>query len=125
MLRSLLFPFAALGAFAAAMLNCSDPSEPEAAVAADRGRFHQPSVTVQLQQSGTTNRLQAISPVSDDVAWASGGGGTYVVTTNGGRTWKAGVVPGGGDPGIPRRRGVQRPGGLPDVGGEWRGFANL
>ena len=94
MLRSLLFPFAALGAFAAAMLNCSDPSEPEAAVAADRGRFHQPSVTVQLQQSGTANRLQAISPVSDDVAWASGVGGTYVVTTNGGRTWKAGVVPG-------------------------------
>jgi photosystem II stability/assembly factor-like uncharacterized protein len=46
------------------------------------------------QQSGTTQRLQAISPVSEEVAWASGAGGTYTVTTDGGATWRAGVVPG-------------------------------
>jgi photosystem II stability/assembly factor-like uncharacterized protein len=39
--------------------------------------------------------LQAISPVNDQVAWASGAGGTYVVTTDGGTTWRAGVVAGG------------------------------
>ena len=46
------------------------------------------------QQSGTTNRLQAISPVNARVVWASGLGGTYVLTTDGGATWQARVVPG-------------------------------
>jgi len=46
------------------------------------------------QNSGTTNRLIGISPVNDQVAWASGTGGTYAVTTDGGATWHAGVVPG-------------------------------
>lgn len=46
------------------------------------------------QQSGTTNRLQAISPVSERVVWASGVGGTYALTTDGGKTWHAAVVPG-------------------------------
>lgn len=58
------------------------------------GAMHETSVTVTPQRSGTTNRLQAISPVDDQVAWASGVGGTYVATTDGGRTWLAGVVPG-------------------------------
>jgi photosystem II stability/assembly factor-like uncharacterized protein len=53
---------------------------------------HAPVLTP--QQSGTANRLQAISPVSPLVVWASGLGGTYVVTTDGGDTWRAGVVPG-------------------------------
>jgi photosystem II stability/assembly factor-like uncharacterized protein len=46
------------------------------------------------QQSGTTNRLQAISPVNSRVVWASGLGGRYTVTTDGGETWHAGVVTG-------------------------------
>lgn len=46
------------------------------------------------QQSGTTQRLQAVSPVSDKVVWASGTGGTFAVTTDGGATWRAGRVPG-------------------------------
>ena len=46
------------------------------------------------QRSGATNRLQAISPVSPQVAWASGTGGTYAVTIDGGATWRTGVVPG-------------------------------
>jgi photosystem II stability/assembly factor-like uncharacterized protein len=50
--------------------------------------------TLTPQESGTTNRLQAISPVSDRTAWASGVGGTYTVTTDGGETWRSGMVPG-------------------------------
>ncbi len=50
--------------------------------------------TLTPQNSGTTNRLQAVSAVNSDVVWASGLGGTFVVTTDGGETWKAGVVPG-------------------------------
>ena len=41
--------------------------------------------TLTPQQSGTTNRLQAISPIDSRVVWASGVGGT---------TWRARVVPG-------------------------------
>jgi len=53
---------------------------------------HQPKLTPQT--SGTTQLLIAVSPVNSRVVWAAGTGGTYVVTTNGGETWKAGVVPG-------------------------------
>jgi photosystem II stability/assembly factor-like uncharacterized protein len=52
------------------------------------------SPTLTPQESGTTERLQAISVVSERVAWASGTGGTYVRTTDGGATWHAAVVPG-------------------------------
>lgn len=50
--------------------------------------------TLTPQSSGTTNRLQAVSPVNQKVVWASGVGGTFVVTTDGGQTWRAGQVPG-------------------------------
>lgn len=46
------------------------------------------------QNSGTTQRLMAISPVNDKVAWAAGAGGTFTRTRDGGKTWKSGVVPG-------------------------------
>lgn len=46
------------------------------------------------QTSGTTQGLIAVSPVNPRVVWASGRGGTFVVTTDGGRHWRAGVVPG-------------------------------
>lgn len=52
----------------------------------------QPTLTP--QNSGTTNGLIAVSPVNPQVVWASGRGGTFTVTTDGGKTWKAGVVPG-------------------------------
>ena len=54
--------------------------------------LHQPTLTP--QQSGTNQRLISVNPVNSRVVWASGAGGTYVVTTNGGSTWRAGVVPG-------------------------------
>jgi photosystem II stability/assembly factor-like uncharacterized protein len=52
----------------------------------------QPTLTT--QNSGTSNGLIAVSPVNPRVVWASGRGGTFTVTTDGGDTWKAGVVPG-------------------------------
>lgn len=54
--------------------------------------FQAPVIT--QQNSGTSVRLQAVSAVSDLVAWASGTGGTYTRTVDGGATWRAGVVPG-------------------------------
>ena len=54
--------------------------------------IHQPTLTA--QQSGTTQLLIAVSPVNANVVWAAGTGGTYTVTTDGGATWKSGVVPG-------------------------------
>jgi len=50
--------------------------------------------TLTPQDSGTTAGLIAVSPVNPQVVWASGRLGTFVVTTDGGKTWKAGVVPG-------------------------------
>jgi photosystem II stability/assembly factor-like uncharacterized protein len=46
------------------------------------------------QQSGTTALLQAVSVVSERVAWVSGHRGTYAWTRDGGQTWRAAVVPG-------------------------------
>ena len=60
--------------------------------AQDGWKGHQPTLTP--QQSGTTQLLIAVSPVNSKVVWAAGTGGTYVVTTDGGSTWKSGVVPG-------------------------------
>lgn len=56
------------------------------------GKIHQPTLTP--QNSGTTQGLIAVSPVNSRVVWASGRGGTFLLTTNGGKTWKAAVVPG-------------------------------
>jgi len=53
---------------------------------------HAPKLTP--QQSGTINRLQAISPVNPQIVWASGVGGTFAVTSDGGKHWRSGVVPG-------------------------------
>lgn len=50
--------------------------------------------TVEPQSTGTTARLQAVSVVDSMVVWASGTRGTYVATTDGGRRWRVGVVPG-------------------------------
>ncbi|MGB8583605.1 MAG: hypothetical protein WCD47_22495 [Candidatus Sulfotelmatobacter sp.] len=60
--------------------------------AQDDWKIHQPTLTP--QNSGTTQLLIAVSPVDSRVVWAAGTGGTYVVTTDGGKHWKSGVVPG-------------------------------
>jgi len=93
--RSLSMAATATGLAAALTLACSDSSDPSAESAttpAISTASSSPRLTA--QRSGTTNRLQAISPVNAQVVWASGINGTYTVTTNGGRTWHAGVVPG-------------------------------
>jgi photosystem II stability/assembly factor-like uncharacterized protein len=61
-------------------------------LAKDLPTINQP--TFVQQHSGTTQLLIAVSPVSSQIVWAAGAGGTYVVTTDGGVTWTAGVVPG-------------------------------
>jgi len=47
-----------------------------------------------VQESHTTASLRGLSAVSDRVAWASGTGGTYLRTVDGGATWTAAQVPG-------------------------------
>lgn len=46
------------------------------------------------QTSGATASLRGVSAVNDKVVWASGSGGTYLLTTDGGATWRAAKVPG-------------------------------
>lgn len=60
--------------------------------ATDQAAGHAPTLTP--QDSGTTQGLIAVSPVNKRVVWASGRGGTFAVTTDGGTTWRSGVVPG-------------------------------
>ena len=42
----------------------------------------------------TDASFRGLSVVSENVIWASGTGGTFIRTTNGGKTWKIGKVPG-------------------------------
>lgn len=70
--------------FACAMVNAQEP--------APDNQVHQPRLTP--QDSGTTNGLIAVWPVNTRVVWASGRNGTFTVTTDGGHTWNAAVVPG-------------------------------
>lgn len=95
MIRSLSATSSMLASVVLAAIACSDAAAPSPSTIAALKKASAPTLTP--QQSGTTNRLQAISPVNARVAWASGTGGTYVVTTNGGSTWRAGVVPGAED----------------------------
>jgi photosystem II stability/assembly factor-like uncharacterized protein len=94
MLRSLSIAAGATGA-ALLLIACSGSSDPTSAVfqSPERGSSNR-GPTVTLQTSGTENRLQAVSAVTDRIVWASGVGGTFVLTRNGGQTWQAGVVPG-------------------------------
>ena len=43
--------------------------------------------------SGTTASFRGISAVSAKIVWVSGTGGTYLVTSDGGETWRLGSVP--------------------------------
>jgi len=51
----------------------------------------------EIRPSGTRASLRGLWVVDADVAWASGSGGTYVRSVDGGRTWQAGTVPGAGE----------------------------
>ncbi|MGA2135159.1 MAG: glycosyl hydrolase [Bryobacteraceae bacterium] len=56
-----------------------------------------PAQTWVAQTSGTKMSLRGISAVSDSVIWASGAGGTWLRTVDGGAAWHAAVLPGAGD----------------------------
>ena len=46
------------------------------------------------QTSGTTASLRGVSAVNANIVWASGSGGTWLRTDNGGLTWAAATVSG-------------------------------
>jgi photosystem II stability/assembly factor-like uncharacterized protein len=96
MLRSLSLAAAGTGVAALLVIACSGSSvEPTTGIfqtPAQSSPSDAPTVTPQV--SGTANRLQAVSPVNASVVWASGLGGTFALTTNGGDTWRSRVVPG-------------------------------
>jgi photosystem II stability/assembly factor-like uncharacterized protein len=76
-------------------LSCSEdspPSSPGSISAAQQATRKGPTLTPQA--SGTTARLIGVNAVNQNVAWVSGVGGTFAVTTDGGETWRSGVVPG-------------------------------
>ena len=50
-----------------------------------------------IQDSHTIASLRGVTAVSPDVAWASGTGGTYLKTADGGRSWTASQVPDAAD----------------------------
>jgi photosystem II stability/assembly factor-like uncharacterized protein len=93
MLRSLSLSLAVAGLTGGVTVACSDASDPspDSLVAAKKAKG---GPTLTPQQSRTTNQLVAISPVNARVAWAAGAHGTFTLTTDGGNTWRAGVVPG-------------------------------
>jgi photosystem II stability/assembly factor-like uncharacterized protein len=53
-----------------------------------------PAQTWTPQTSGTTASLRGVSAVDQKVAFASGSGGTWLATKDGGATWRAAKVPG-------------------------------
>jgi len=75
----------------AAMLSCAGTFPLTAG--APRGSAQAPP-TVTVQASPTTQNLVGLFSVSDRVVWASGAGGTWLLTTDGGEHWRSGVVPG-------------------------------
>ena len=81
MSRPSLAHFAFTLTFAFATLSAVAPAQ-----------IHFPKLTP--QNSGTTEGLIAVSPVNARVIWAAGRHGTFLVTTDGGATWKSGQVPG-------------------------------
>ncbi|MCP4710163.1 MAG: oxidoreductase [Planctomycetes bacterium] len=50
-------------------------------------------VTWQMQESGVNASLRGLHAVSDNVAWASGAGGTVLRTVDGGRLWQNVSIP--------------------------------
>ena len=76
-----LFTSLIISAFVCAIVSAQEASQ-----------IRQPTLTP--QDSGTTSGLIAVWPVNPQVVWASGRNGTYTVTTDGGETWNAAVVPG-------------------------------
>src|SRR5207247_11215705 len=82
-------------AAAAAVFACSDRIAPVPDFAS-MSRQSSSSPTITPQETGTTFRFFAVSPVNDRVVWASAAGGMFARTTDGGTTWISRHVPGAG-----------------------------
>jgi len=81
----------------AAIWHAADPDLPDLAELVPKPQPPIPNplpVSATEQASGTTQLLIGISAVNERVVWASGTGGTYLRTTDGGATWEPGRVPG-------------------------------
>jgi photosystem II stability/assembly factor-like uncharacterized protein len=98
MIRPLSMALIATGLAAGISLACEEPSGPAPGSLPTSGApipsQVSPAPRLEEQRSGTTNRLQAVSPVNANVVWASGVGGTFAVTVDGGTHWRTGVVQG-------------------------------
>lgn len=83
---------------AGALVSCGPPRAPEpprpTPPPLPPPRTSPAGWNLQDQVSGTTQRLQAVSALNPKVAWASGTGGTFAVTDDGGLSWRSGVVAG-------------------------------
>jgi len=84
-----------VAAAALLVLGCGQGAQDSsAAVSTEQGALKDKGPKVTVQQSGTTSGLIAVSALDARVVWASGRFGTFVVTSNGGKTWRSGVVAG-------------------------------
>jgi len=82
---------------AAATPGCSNETPAQASQASSVSALRSSTAappTLTPQTSGTSKGLIAVSPVDSRVVWVSGRDGSYSVTTDGGNTWRAGVVAG-------------------------------
>jgi hypothetical protein len=76
-------------------LGCGQGAQDTAAVSSEQEALHRKNgPTLTPQQSGTMAGFIGISALNERVAWASGRFGTFAVTTDGGKHWRSGVVPG-------------------------------
>ena len=87
MLRSLSIAAAGTGAAALLVIACSSSVDPTTATFRTPAQVSNDEPILTPQQSGTTQRFFAVSPVNSRVVWASAAGGTYALTTDGGETW--------------------------------------
>jgi photosystem II stability/assembly factor-like uncharacterized protein len=87
--------FMRLGLAWCAFAACSGVEVARSEPASNSEALHAASApTLTPQDSGTTNSLIGLSVVNERVVWASGRAGTFAVTTNGGASWRTGVVAG-------------------------------
>jgi photosystem II stability/assembly factor-like uncharacterized protein len=88
-----LLTMIAAGLSTALSVACSESlSSPSGSRGQSRQSGFSPALTP--QESGTSQRFFAVSPVNARVVWASADSGTFAVTVDGGANWRSAVVPG-------------------------------
>jgi len=48
----------------------------------------------EIMETPTQSSLRGLSPVTEEIVWASGSNGTWLLTLDGGQTWESGVIGG-------------------------------